>query len=470
MKSFFAKTSYIPSDELEIESNQDDFTIFNDSICPRPDTSRTFTFFSRLPGEIRLMIWRKYVQEPRILKIGFRSPFIHGSEPLDGYYEQRNSLGNIISGIDRVIVCRGLRVCPLLSVNREARDISISHYRVRVPCRIFTAWSPWYGDRIFKAGPPPLGNPKSPWSRGRMAQATVAINPEWDVLWLDNCNFHFLHDLRAYDPLGIGLKSLAVTPGMVKWDERDLQAAKAIRATAYSHRHRHSTTDHHALFNVPPQPGLDCVKGLLTGLSSVYFVITYHSFLQNQMARKFLEDLRTDFNNLEMARWCELGLLSACNNPRVVNVGPDPRPLDEDESVVGHWDSFRERDHWRGLEAALGVPPRPLDYQFLFTSEQDNFHNRGAPFFINNRISCGEFMLSLVADWSKTLSKETMMDNWSQKQQKRPEHARACSPSKRDDHARPVDHDLGVLVGGCRLSHGRSDEEWRGPFTDRKEA
>ncbi|KAJ8132951.1 hypothetical protein O1611_g667 [Lasiodiplodia mahajangana] len=109
-------------------------------------------------------------------------------EPL---YATHNVLGNVVSGAPYQTIVKGPQLLSkLLRVSREARQAALGFYRVHLPCCFGT---------------------------GGIAEnfGTLPFNPEFDVLRIQSgggChNFvHFLHDIRAYDKLGVGLLNLAL--------------------------------------------------------------------------------------------------------------------------------------------------------------------------------------------------------------------------------------------------------------------
>ncbi len=110
------------------------------------------------------------------------------------HYRDRNALGNIVSGRGYVLTWTGRRqgpaagaYSPLLWVSREARQATLSFYRVQLP---------FFGlqrDQVLYLNP---------------EYDVVSVQPLWEV-GLTVFNAHillvdFLHDMRAYDRKGQG--------------------------------------------------------------------------------------------------------------------------------------------------------------------------------------------------------------------------------------------------------------------------
>ncbi|KAI0099597.1 hypothetical protein GGR51DRAFT_391639 [Nemania sp. FL0031] len=163
-------------------------------INPANHESRSFSPFLRLPTELRLDIWRLSLRRWRLIKIALApSEQDDGTQDQDAEprYTTRNVLGSIISGAPYRVIVKGPQLLSkLLRVNREARHAALGFYRVHLPCQLVG------GDKVESFG-------------------TLPFNPEFDILHIqpgggDHDFVHFLHDIRAYDKLGVGLLNLAL--------------------------------------------------------------------------------------------------------------------------------------------------------------------------------------------------------------------------------------------------------------------
>lgn len=144
---------------------------------------RSFPSFPRLPLELRLEIWHLSLQRPRFITIELNSEAHREIETGNNQWE-------VTSGASyRVIVLGSKLLSKLLRVSREARDAALRQYRVHLPCR-------------FESG-------------DREADGTLFLNPELDILSIDPVRdprsiVAFICDLRAYDPLKVGLLNIAL--------------------------------------------------------------------------------------------------------------------------------------------------------------------------------------------------------------------------------------------------------------------
>lgn len=167
-------------------------TILNDFHSDRPtakEAAAEFPQFSRLPVEILLAIWKCTLQRHRLIGITVLDESEDDDEP--PLYTARNSLGNTISGERyRLLVTTNHRLTPLFWVNRQARQAALEFYRVHISYD-FNA----YGERLC-----------------------LYLNPEFDILHVrpegaPGILVDFVHDVKAYDPLGLGILNMAIGTG-----------------------------------------------------------------------------------------------------------------------------------------------------------------------------------------------------------------------------------------------------------------
>ena len=165
--------------------------VFSGRWTPATPSVDTWAPFPRLPPELRLSIWRLYLQRHRMVEIVMRAA---AHDVLQSqYYTDRNHLGNLVSGRGYTLSIKGrggyaASLSPLLWVNQEARQAAFSFYRVHLP--------------FF---PQQLAQPK-----GQVQ--VLCLNPEYDVVYVQTHEVwnrsvagmgtvlaDFLHDVKAYD-------------------------------------------------------------------------------------------------------------------------------------------------------------------------------------------------------------------------------------------------------------------------------
>lgn len=161
--------------------------LFNDSYCDGGHGSGwCFSLFSRLPGELRLMIWHAFLRGHRVIHI--RIDIDHFADRSAFPYTKENHLGNVKSGgvySLRLGPHHWHQTSPLLRVNSEARAAALAFYRVHLPC-----------DQ-------------------RPGGRLLYFNPEYDFLHVKQVIFRclmadLLHDCKAYDPKARGILNLIV--------------------------------------------------------------------------------------------------------------------------------------------------------------------------------------------------------------------------------------------------------------------
>lgn len=210
-------------------------TLLRQQLFNPPDSgSGSFKKFSELPKEIRLDIWECALRRDRIVEVTLKYGGTHARSTI------------LKRG-------RGMNT-PLLSVSREARFAAESFYQVSIP----------YTD----ADRPEI-------------QGHFRFNPNYDTLYVhfkDGRHFFlaFLAHLMESDPMGIGLKRLAVDINDVislrKVDMHSGDDFKAIREGSIPLLERLSEV----LF-VSVEPTGRLWMKYLTGLRQWQHVVEYHS-------------------------------------------------------------------------------------------------------------------------------------------------------------------------------------------------
>lgn len=166
-----------------------------------------FKLFPRLPTELRLHIWKLSIAKQRLIEIQLH----YAEEGDDAHSVTTNALGKSLSNQRYIAVVRNSIQLhsKLLRVNREARQTALEFYRIHMPCVLLTA------DNLahhLQSGDSGYLDP----SVARTSPQPLYLSPEHDILYIqarppaEHTLVSFIHDLRAYDPLGIGLLRLAL--------------------------------------------------------------------------------------------------------------------------------------------------------------------------------------------------------------------------------------------------------------------
>ncbi|KAK8014250.1 hypothetical protein PG990_007546 [Apiospora arundinis] len=182
-------------------------------VRPGPDE---FPQFRCLPKELRLQIWRQALRRNRFIRIELE-PLTPAGEPPNQHFTE-NHLGKLVTEGSYYVRASGYHLySDLLRVNIEARHEALRFYRIRFP---------------YYVQDPQFGQPAS----------VLYLNPEYDFVhliaerWEKETPASFMHDLIAYDPLGIGLQNLAVdyqTMSRSEWADLDPQDMDTAVRTAY---------------------------------------------------------------------------------------------------------------------------------------------------------------------------------------------------------------------------------------------
>lgn len=169
---------------------------------PRHGPTDLFHLFPMLTLELRLIIWEFAVQQNRLL-IATVEPLTTAATPA---YSTTNAHGNIASGSFFTVTLHNRQFhSKLLWVNREARRVARRFYRVQIPCHLRRVSEVEYSyGRTFR----------------RKSFSIFYFSPEHDILRVEARHIEhtivpFLHDLRAYDPKGVGLLSLAIDSQLI---------------------------------------------------------------------------------------------------------------------------------------------------------------------------------------------------------------------------------------------------------------
>ncbi len=153
-----------------------------------------FLIFSRLPLDISAEIWRCALQCYRLIVIEVMGDNQAGrqSSTLETAHQEPfnrvNNLGNTISkGEYHLRITTNHRLSPLFQVCHESRQAALQFYRVHIPSDYSTHGS----------------------------QRCFYLNPEFDLLHIKQQSaphllVDFVHDLKAYDPLGVGILNIGI--------------------------------------------------------------------------------------------------------------------------------------------------------------------------------------------------------------------------------------------------------------------
>ncbi|GKT42441.1 uncharacterized protein ColSpa_02622 [Colletotrichum spaethianum] len=202
--------------------------LFNPALPPTGHGS--FTVFPQLPAEIRLLIWKHALQRHRMVHVILEKQVKKGN----GNEAKTAERYSLLNGLDRpisgnhynVVVVTRHALLPenIMVVNKEARETVLAFYAVRIPCHL-----------------KPSVETKS---KVRPKRSILRLNMDWDYVRVSAENapllfFDFLHDLRAYDPQGSGLRHLVIEDNYFRIAEMaspmsanlDTRALAAFRAT-----------------------------------------------------------------------------------------------------------------------------------------------------------------------------------------------------------------------------------------------
>lgn len=112
-----------PQERLRIFNGKQEYGEF-------PAEHQYFTLFPQFSEDVRLQIWHTSLQHERKVQICIY-PTLHAND---------DSGENHTPGLRYRAAVRGHRVLSkLLSVNHEARRVTVTFYRVRIPCTLTRA-------------------------------------------------------------------------------------------------------------------------------------------------------------------------------------------------------------------------------------------------------------------------------------------------------------------------------------------
>lgn len=309
-----------------------------------------FSRFSQLPPELRLRIWHSSLEDHRRwLKIDIATgplappvlytPPAAAAAPEIPAYSTRNQLGNVISGRSYIASTRGLQLhSKLLRTSREARGAALRFYRVHIPLH-------FWADPVDRYLPLTTLDRHVPVLRG-----TLYSNPEHDVVQLSSTArgdaddqhplLDFIHDLKAYDPRGIGICNLALgSCGM-----RDLHSLAKQRLDA---------------------PAVDAFVDCVSRLQGIIWMAESFSGRAFVGWRLSLPRAGVHFNHSMPIRGA---------SPRFDLVGRDPRPVGPElKHVVTTSTNPRQMHIWwhELLERWEIRPVRPIKERVLFAHRTD---------------------------------------------------------------------------------------------------
>ncbi|KAJ5945890.1 hypothetical protein N7454_002729 [Penicillium verhagenii] len=265
----------------------------------------TFHYFPFLPTEIRFMIWEFVLKTSRIIRISLIVDGTKGDdEPMLSYNEAYTAH-----------VEDNHTISKLFRVNKESRKVANAFYRVQFSCMLQNA----AGDNVTE---------------------TCYINPECDTIQLDIKGsssgasiIHFLHALKNYDPLHVGLLSLALDkPSLLNIHQFASQAGPNI-----------SSLGSRSAFLAP-----------VTQLQHLYFVGT-------RAARQV-------FNRAAPYNWPMFNRALPIRpvTSRFELLHRDPRSIELDLARQHLGEDPREMIiAWREILHTLEIWPAKIDYQFM---------------------------------------------------------------------------------------------------------
>ncbi|MCJ1404407.1 hypothetical protein MMC11_007632 [Xylographa trunciseda] len=297
-----------------------------------------FPPFPRLPAELRISIWIHVLQRHRLIRLVVTDE-THQS-PCEDILEQgvrRNVLGNVISGKNyKFQITTHHLLTPLLRVNRESRQVSMQFYRVHIP------YDSSNGER------------------------QCYLNPEFDFIHIhpdgpSEVLADFIHDFKAYDPIGVGILNLGFGSGRPQ--ELDLP----LDPSALS------------------PPVLSAFKTTLNHLRRVFF----HSVTCG--------DSRMMFDCLDMkeVRFNHSYPITAATE--AFDIVPDPRPIDADlDKVSIGWDPRSMACLWQLMERRFGITRKPGITEFVYHITAPFFG--GHPVF-SSRAGCVESLRREKVSW-----------------------------------------------------------------------
>ncbi|KAF6818291.1 pectinesterase precursor [Colletotrichum sojae] len=159
---------------------------------PSASGAASFQLFPDLPAEIRIIIWNHALERNRLLRLVLERRRKSPSAPR---YTLLNSLGRPVTGDHYQVVLKAKApfMTALTRVNRESRNVACAFYTAQIPCWVETASCRSHKKMVLRLN--------FDWD-----YLDIAAGGVWKETYVD-----FIHDLRASDPRGRGLRHLVVS-------------------------------------------------------------------------------------------------------------------------------------------------------------------------------------------------------------------------------------------------------------------
>ncbi|KAI1458596.1 hypothetical protein F4805DRAFT_118715 [Annulohypoxylon moriforme] len=318
-----------------MEMPQDHLEIYN----PTYDHEHNeFPSFALLPKELRLQIWELSLHRHRIIKIEIAErPYHFTPQTREEFMTAMENEFPVVPGHHLY--------SKLLRVNSEAREVALRFYRVRMHCNLENGESVKHG--------------------------TLMFNPDFDIVQVKpniiiNRFAKLLHDLKALDPQGVGVRRLALEPNSVmrvSWRTDFPSMDPQIR---------------------------EAFTQIIAQLESVWFMIVEHA---GRMWDPTGTGTATMIGKLEFHR--STPIMSKI--PSFDFMERDPRPIADDLRVVyaGHSDSRELVRCWQRMLGLWGIEGPPLsNLRFVLAVESKG---------VGDRAHAERWLREEDEMWSKTL-------------------------------------------------------------------
>ncbi|KAF9879443.1 hypothetical protein CkaCkLH20_02986 [Colletotrichum karsti] len=285
-----------------------------------PDPSKAcFHFFPQLPAELRHLIWNHALRRRRLIHVSLEEVDGDGGDDDDRpRYAISNALGRPITGNHyRVVVkTRGPLLPEIVRVNRESRAATMAFYAVKLPCYLDSTDSQKTNISLNLA-----------WDYIR-----ILAGPPWKLSFID-----FIHDLRAYDPEGVGVRHLVIDESDAFEDEEMFPGRE----------------DDPASFDAAEidATSLDAFRATVSNLESIWFMrVRPGGRALNVVTHTRIQAFNYGFPVLPAFTFFDAP-------------ARDPRDVSRDLKKVwgGVYDPRLEVVFWRRLLRKLGVDPASLD-------------------------------------------------------------------------------------------------------------
>ncbi|KAK8044782.1 hypothetical protein PG993_004806 [Apiospora rasikravindrae] len=294
-------------------------SIYNTSY-PKPPSHDAFPKFTRLPRELRVLIWRESLQRNRLVKVELVRK--HDADN-NIRYAHKNNLGKVVTGGQYHATTPGYRIySKLLRVSAEARYEALRFYRIHIPCHI-----------------------RDPWGK-TSKESILYLSPDYDFLHLETrCRakdtvVDYLFDLKAYDPLGIGLYNIAVSKNTLRsshWFELEPEHLDPPARKAYLET--------------------------LSQLREVFLVNITTCARSNAGPLSSIRGAGVRFND---------GFPIMTQEPAFARLLPDPRPIQRNlkKVIIATPDPREIINSWRRLLANAGIRHRLNQVQYRYLLAQ----------------------------------------------------------------------------------------------------